>query len=119
MQQSAPNTGPPPNTHPLYLYTSCIPANQSSYSHLLYLIRTHPAFIAKVNSFLLLFNGELTADGIIKMGSLIYALLLPEVPKNLQRKLAVELFNNLQTHNDTVTYTNLAEYLLKICSDLI
>lgn len=42
------------------------------------------------------------------MGTLIYALLLPEIPKNLQRKLSVELFNNLQTHSDTVTYTNLS-----------
>lgn len=53
------------------------------------------------------------------MGTLIYALLLPEFPKNLQRKLAVDLFNSLQTHTDKVTYTNLTEYLLKICSDLV
>ncbi len=66
-----------------------------------------------------MFPGDLTSDGVIKMGALIYALLLPEMPKNLQRKLAVELFNNLQTHNDTVTFTNLAEYLLKICADVV
>ena len=57
-----PNPGPPPsNTQPMYLYTSCFTSNQSQFSHLLYLIRTHPSFIAKVNSFVLLFNGELTS----------------------------------------------------------
>lgn len=86
---------------------------------MLYLIEIHPAFKSKINSFLLMFSGDLTADGLIKMGTLIYALLLPEMPKNLQRKLALELFNNLQTHNDAVTFTNLAEYLLKICADLV
>lgn len=53
------------------------------------------------------------------MGSLIYAFLLPELPKNLQRKLAIELFNSLQVHSDGATYTNLLEFLLKICSDVV
>lgn len=55
----------------------------------------------------------------MKLISLIYALLLPEMPKNLQRKLAVELVNSLQVQADVVTYTNLLECLLKIASDLI
>lgn len=102
----------------MYLYTSCFQANRSALSQLLYLIEIHPSFKAKVNSFLLLFP-ELSSEAVIKMGSLIYALLLPEMPKNLQRKLAVELFNTLQTRHDALTYTNLSEYLLKICADLV
>mgnify|MGYP001316385896 CR=1 FL=1 len=41
------------------------------------------------------------------------------MPKNLQRKLAVELVNTMQVQADVVTYTNLLECLLKIASDLI
>ena len=53
------------------------------------------------------------------MGCLIYALLFPDFPKNLQRKMSVELLNSLQIHQDEVTYTTLSEFLLKVCSDLV
>lgn len=99
---------PASTTNPIYLNTSCIQPTQSAYSNLLHLISSHPSFKSKINSFLLMFPSQIPVEGMIKMGTLIYALLVPEIPKNLQRKLAVELFNNLQTHHDTVTYTNLS-----------
>lgn len=67
----------PLNTTPIYLNTSCIQPNQSQYSNLLHLISSHPAFKSKINTFLLLFPSEITSEAIIKMGTLIYALLLP------------------------------------------
>lgn len=91
----------------------------SPHTQLLALISAHPSFKTKVNSFLSLFPQGLTSDGIIKMGCLINAVLFPEYPKPLQRKMSVELFNSLQIQTDEVTYTNLSEFLLKICSDLV
>ena len=72
-----------------YLYTSCSNIDHSKYSQLLYLIAAHPSFKSRVNSFLPLFPYKLSGDGIIKMGSLIYAALLPDSPRSIQRKMAV------------------------------
>lgn len=109
-----------------YIFTSvhlpdAAPDNplHSTHTHLLTLIATHPAYKSKVNEFMDLFPNGLTSDGIIKIGSLINALLFPEIPKALQRKMAVELFNSLQINQEEANYTNLSEFLLKICSDLV
>lgn len=77
-----------------YLYTATT-SSDHKYSQLLSLIEYHPSFRAKINSFLPLFPSKINGDSIIKMGSLIYAALLPGYPKNIQRKMAVELFNSL------------------------
>lgn len=109
-----------------YIFGSCrhsdaAPDNPTNSTHtqLLSLIASHPSFKSKINSFIDLFPSGLTSEGLIKLGTMVYALLFPDFPKAMQRQMAVELFNFLQTHPDEVTYTNLTEYLLKICSDLV
>jgi hypothetical protein len=52
----------------------------------------------------------------IKLGTLYFAFLLPEFPEKQLKYLAQELFENIKTHDTQVTYNNLREYLLKMCS---
>lgn len=101
-----------------YLFTSTSASNPL-YSQLLYLIGSHPSFREKVNSFLPLFPYKINPESVIKMGSLIMAAILPDYPKNIQRKIAVELFNSIEINQEEVTYTHLSEYLLRFCSSLV
>jgi hypothetical protein len=52
----------------------------------------------------------------VKLGTLFFAFLLPEFPDKQLKYLAQELFENVKTHDNLVTYHNLKEYLLKMCS---
>ena len=102
-----------------YIFTSVHEGIDNSYTQLLSLIAAHPSFKSKVNTFLQLFPSSISSQDFIKLGELIYTVLLPDFPHNLRRKLATELLSSLQTHSDTITYTNLSEFLLKICSDAV
>jgi hypothetical protein len=73
---------------PLYQFGWCLQPTQSQYSQLLSLIAIHPAFKSRVNSFHLLLGDDIKPEDIIGMGALLYALLFPQLPKPIQRKLA-------------------------------
>ena len=102
-----------------YIFTSCHEGADNSYTQLLSLIAAHPAFKSKVNTFLQLLPPTITPNDIIKLGELIFTALLPDFSQSHRRRLATERFQSLQTHSDIVTYSNLSEFLLKICSDAV
>lgn len=52
MQQALPAEAQVSRSTPLYLFGSVFQAHESPYSHLLYLILSHPSFISKVNEYL-------------------------------------------------------------------
>ena len=86
------------------------------YTQLLHLISQHPAFKARVNDYYEILNCSPTPDNMIKLATLFFAFLLPEFPEKSLRYIAGELFENIRTHDQKVTYHNLNEYLLKMCA---
>jgi hypothetical protein len=70
------------------IFNSCLPPPNSKYSHLLSFIAIHPSFKSKVNEFYQILNLNLTADSLIKLGSLYFAFLLPEYPAKYLKILA-------------------------------
>lgn len=86
------------------------------YTQLLHLISQHPAFKAKVNDYYEILSCNPNPDNMIKLASLFFAFLLPEFPEKALRYIAGELFENIRTHDQKVTYHNLKECLLKMCA---
>ena len=112
-----------PTAFNFYLFGSHQTSSDNEFNHLLYLISSHQDFKFRVNNFLSFLPSPLTSETIVKMGTLIYTLLLPDFEPRYHRKLATELLQSLQIsldhHSAKITYTNLAEYLLKIAADYI
>ena len=88
----------------------------SKYTQLLSLISQHPSFKSKVNEYYEILHCTPTSDNMIKLGTLFFAFLLPQFPEKHLKYLAQQLFENIRTHESEVTYNNLKEYLLKMCS---
>ena len=80
------------------------------------LIHTHPAFKSKVNEYYQILNLNPTSENLIQLGTLFGALFLPAYPHKHLKLLAQSILDNIRTHQHKVTYNNLTEYLLKLCS---
>lgn len=77
-----------PSAFSFYLFGTHQISTDNEYHQLLYLISSHPEFKLRINNFLNFLPSPLSSEGIIKMGTLIHALLYPELPSRYHRKLA-------------------------------
>lgn len=70
------------------LFNSVQTNPSNKYSQLLSLIAIHPNFKSKVNEFYQILNLNPTADSLIKLGTLYFALFLPDYPNKHLKLLA-------------------------------
>lgn len=70
------------------VFNSVLPSNSNKYTQLLSLIAIHPSFKAKVNEFYQILNSNPSADALIKLGTLYFALFLPDYPNKHLKILA-------------------------------
>jgi len=98
------------------IFNTCHVNPSNKYTFLLNLIALHPSFKSMVNQYYQILNCNPTIDSIIKLGINYFGFFLPDFPLKQLKVLAQELFESIRTHEDKVTYNNLKEYLLKICS---
>ena len=70
------------------LFNCCIGTNHHKHSQLLSLIASHPSFKSSVNSFYEILNQQPTSSNLIHLGTLSFALLLPDYPLKHKQILA-------------------------------
>jgi hypothetical protein len=73
------------------VFNSCQVNLNNKYTQLLALISIHPAFKAKVNDFYQILNLNPTSDSLLRLGSLYFALFLPDYPSKHIKLLAQEV----------------------------
>jgi hypothetical protein len=98
------------------LFNSVLTNPQHKHSQLLALIATHPSFRAAVNDYYQILNLSPTTQSVTHLGTLFFTLLLPEYPLQQTQGLAGALLDHIRSHPSKVTYHNLTEYLLKLCT---
>lgn len=98
------------------LFNTCINQQHHKHSQLLALISSHPSFKSSVNQYYQILNQQPTSSSLTHLGTLAFALLLPEYPLKHKQILAEQLLESIQTHDQKYDYNKLKEYLLKICS---
>ena len=89
------------------LFNCCLTNSHPKHSQLLALIASHPSFKASVNTFYEILNQQPTTASITHLGTLAFALLLPDFPLKHKKQLASELLESIQTYEQKVDYHRL------------
>ena len=98
------------------IFNTCLANPSAKYTHLLSYIALHPAFKSKVNEYYQILGLSTSVEGLVRLGSLYFAMVLPDLPAKCVKYLAEQLLESIRTHESKVTYNNLTEYLLKLCA---
>jgi hypothetical protein len=89
------------------IFNTCLVNPSTKYTHLLSYIALHPAFKSKVNEYYQILGLNITTEGLVRLGSLYFAFLLPDFPAKQGKYLAEQLLESIRTHESKVTYSNL------------